>query len=95
MSEEAKTPKRGVGTVIRERLAAGDTNDMALEAVKAEFPDSSTSVQTVSWYRNQMRKDGNPQKVPTAAEAKKAHAPAAPAEAEAAPAEAPAGDPLD
>lgn len=80
MSEkETKTPKRGVGTAVKERLAAGDTNEMALAAARAEFPDSSTSVQTVSWYRNQMRKDGNPLKVPTAAEANKAHAPAEPA----------------
>jgi len=87
MSEETKTPKRGVGTVVKERLVAGDTNEMALAAAKAEFPESATSVQTVSWYRNQMRKDGNPQKVPTAAEAKKANAPAEPAASEA--------DPLD
>ena len=76
MTEETKAPKRGVGTVVKERLIAGDTNEMALAAAKAEFPDSATSAQTVSWYRNQLRKDGNKQKVPTAAEAKKAHAPA-------------------
>ncbi len=84
-TEAPKPARRGIGTVVRERLAAGDTNEMALAAAKAEFPNSSTSVQTVSWHRNQMRKDGNPQKVPTALEAKKAHAPA----------EKPAGDPLD
>lgn len=74
MSEETKTPKRGVGTVIREQLIAGATNEAALEAVKAEFPESATSASTVSWYRNDLRKDGNPHKVPTANEAKKAAA---------------------
>lgn len=85
MTEETKTPKRGVGTVIREALLAGKTNEAALDAVKAEFPESSTTKSTVSWYRNELRKDGNPSKVPTAAEARKAAAPA-PAEG---------GDPLD
>lgn len=90
MSEEAaasatKPAKRGVGTVIREQLLAGKTNDAALEAVKVEFPDSSTTKSTVSWYRNDMRAKG--EKVPTAAEAKKANEPAASAE--------PAADPLD
>lgn len=61
--------KRGIGTAIRERLAAGDTNDQALETVKIEFPASNTSKATVSWYRNQLRKQG--EKIPTAAEARK------------------------
>lgn len=69
MSDEAttKTPKRGVGTVIREQLLAGATNEAALEAVKAEFPESGTTKATVSWYRNNMRAKGD--KVPTAREA--------------------------
>jgi hypothetical protein len=86
MSEEAATPKRGVGTVVKERLLAGDTNEQALAAAKAEFPDSATSASTVSWYRNQLRKNGNPNGVLTAAEARKNQA------ADAAPSEA---DPLD
>lgn len=73
MADETKTPKRGIGTAVRERLAAGDTNAMALDAVKAEFPDSSATAATVSWHRNQMRKDGNPQGVPTSAEANAKH----------------------
>lgn len=78
MSEETKTPKRGVGTVVREALIAGKTNEQALEAVKAEFPESSTTKATISWHRNDLRKDGNPHKVPTANEAKKAQAGADP-----------------
>lgn len=75
MSEESNAPaKRGVGTLIREQLLAGATNDAALEAVKAEFPESSTTKATVSWYRNELRRKG--EKVPTAAEAKRAAQPA-------------------
>jgi hypothetical protein len=68
----AKAPKRGIGTVIREAILANKTNDEALELVKAESPDANTSVATVSWYRNQLRKDGH--KVPTARELNKARA---------------------
>lgn len=74
MSEEAKPAKRGVGTAIREQLIAGKSNEAALEAVKAEFPGSATTVSSVSWYRNQLRAKGNEHNVPTAAEAKKAAA---------------------
>lgn len=91
---ETKQRPRGVGTAIREQLAAGATNDQAFDAVKAEFPDSKTTRATVSWYRNDMRAKhaANPAEhpaVPTAHEANQAHKPAA------APAEtAPEGDPL-
>lgn len=71
MTEEVKQPKRGIGTVVRERLIAGDTNAAVLEAVKAAFPESSTTSATISWHRNDLRKEGNPHKVPTAAEANK------------------------
>ncbi len=81
----AKVPKRGVGAVIREAIMAGADNEAALIAGKAEFPESSTTVSTVSWYRNQLRKEGKD--VPTARDLKKAAA----AAAAAAPADA---DPL-
>lgn len=72
MSEETKTPKRGVGTAIKERLLAGDDNAAALAAVKAEFPESATTLSTVSWYRTNLRKEDK--SVPTAREASKAKA---------------------
>jgi hypothetical protein len=53
-----KTPKRGVGFVIREALLAGADNEAALAAAKAEFPQAATTVATVSWYRNQLRQEG-------------------------------------
>lgn len=73
MSEDekkAKEPKRGVGTVAIEAIRAGKTNEEALEAVKAEFPEAKTSLASINWYRNKLRSDG--EKVPTARELKKA-----------------------
>ncbi|UUV44816.1 hypothetical protein RCRUDOLPH_49 [Rhodobacter phage RcRudolph] len=77
-----KTPKRGIGTVIKEAILAGKTNEEALAAAKAEFPDAGTTASTVSWYRNQLRKDGHAD-VPTARELKKKAADKAKADAEA------------
>ena len=73
---EDKTPKRGVGTVAVESICAGMTNEAALEAVKAEFPDAKTSLASINWYRNKLRTDevqgtdGKP--IPTARGLKKA-----------------------
>lgn len=81
-AKEPKEPKRGVGTVIKEAILAGKTNEDALAAAKAEFPDSKTTASTVSWYRNNLRKEQG-DKILTAREAKKANEPAeAPAAAE-------------
>lgn len=81
-----KVPKRGIGTVIKEAIMAGKTNEEALALALAEFPQANTSASTVSWYRNQLRKEGKTD-VPTARSLKKA--------AEDAPAvETPAADPL-
>lgn len=71
---EAKTEKRGVGSVAIEAIRAGKTNEEALEAVKAEFPDAKTSLASINWYRNKLRSDG--EKVPTARELKKDAKPA-------------------
>lgn len=85
-----KPPKRGIGTVIKEAILAGKTNEEALAAAKSEFPDAGTTASTVSWYRNQLRKEGHPE-VPTARALKKAASDAAKA-AEKKP--EPAADPL-
>lgn len=57
MSEE-KTKKRGVGDVAVEALKAGKTNEDALAAVRAEFPDAKTSLASINWYRNKLRSEG-------------------------------------
>lgn len=58
MTTETKAPKaraRGIGTVAREAIQAGHANEHALAAVHAEFPEARTSLQTISWYRNDLR----------------------------------------
>ena len=74
-AESTKEPKRGVGTVAREAIRAGKTNEEALAAVVAEFPDSKTTLPTMSWYRNALRKEDP--SIPSGRDAKKAGEPAA------------------
>lgn len=64
-----KAPKTGVGTVALAAIRAGKTNEEALAAVQAEFPEAKTSMASINWYRNKLRGDG--EKVPTARELKK------------------------
>lgn len=82
-----KPVKRGVGTVAIEALKARKTNEEALAAVQAEFPEAKTTLASVNWYRNKLRTDGD-ESVPTSRELK-AEAKVAAAEA------APDADPLD
>lgn len=74
-TKEKKEPKRGVGTVAKEAIRAGKTNEQALEAVKKAFPDKNTTMASINWYRNKLRGDG--EKVKTAREMKKAAEPKA------------------
>jgi len=66
---EKKEKKRGVGDAAIEAIRGGATNEEALEAVKAEFPEAKTSLASINWYRNKLRSDG--EKVPTARELRK------------------------
>lgn len=68
-TEATKAPKVGVGTVALEAIRAGKTNEEALAAVRAEYPEAKTSLASINWYRNKARSDG--EKVPTARELKK------------------------
>ncbi len=64
-------PKKNIGTVAKDAIRAGKTNEAALEAVMKAFPDAKTSLASINWYRQKMRGDG--EDVPTARElAKKA-----------------------
>ena len=93
--EKVKKPqKRGIGVIIREAVLAGKTNEEALVLAKAEFPDSHTTVSTVSWYRNQLRNEGH-KEVPTARGLKKEAAALAEAAATAAALELPADLPTE
>ena len=51
--------RRGIGTVAKEAILAGKTNEQALEAVKAEFPDSRAKLSSMNWYRQDLRKKGH------------------------------------
>ena len=70
MSDDDKAQKRGRGTVAIEAIREGKTNEEALAAVLAEFPDAKTSLASINWYRNKLRSEG--EDVPTARELKKA-----------------------
>lgn len=67
---EKKEPKRGVGTVAKEAIRGGATNEAALATVKKEFPEAKTTMASVAWYRNNLRQAG--EKIPTAREQKTA-----------------------
>jgi hypothetical protein len=68
--------RRTIGDVACEAILAGKTNQEALDAVKGEFPDGNTSLSSINWYRNKLRKDGQP--VKSARELKAEAAPAEP-----------------
>jgi hypothetical protein len=65
-----KTPAKPKGPTIsdtaRKAIKAGATNAEALATVKAAHPDAKTTMASVAWYRNDMRKAG--QKVKTSRE---------------------------
>lgn len=75
-AKAAKGPT--IGSVAREAILAGATNEAALEAVKKAFPDSNTGMASINWYRNQLRSEGH--EVKMARELKPAKAPEAPKE---------------
>ncbi len=46
-----------IGQTAEEAIRAGATNEEALQAVKALFPDAATSMESISWYRSKLRKE--------------------------------------
>lgn len=70
-----KTPKVGVGSIAREAILAGKTNEETLDIVKKKFPDAKTGMASINWYRNQLR--GENPKVKSARELKAAAKPPA------------------
>ncbi len=69
-TEDAKTKKRGVGDAAMDAIKAGSDNEQALAAVMEEFPEAKTSLASINWYRNNLRKTDKT--IPTARELKKA-----------------------
>lgn len=76
-----KAPKRNISFVAREAIREGLSNAEALARVKAEFPDANTTVASIAWYRNDLRKKG--ENYPSPARPKKEKAPKAPKAADA------------
>lgn len=53
-----KAPAHNISSVARDAIRAGLSNADALAKVKAEFPDANTTVSSIAWYRNDLRKKG-------------------------------------
>jgi hypothetical protein len=66
-----KEPKRNIGFVAREAIMAGKTNQEALTSVKAEFPDAETTMASINWYRNDLKKKLGKEAVPVIQRVKK------------------------
>jgi hypothetical protein len=47
-----------VGSVAREAILAGASNEDALKAVMKAFPDCHSNLGCMAWYRNKLRRDG-------------------------------------
>ena len=67
-----KEPKVGVGTIAKDAIREGKSNEETLAIVKAKFPEAKTTIASVAWYRNNLRVNG--EKIPTARELAKAKA---------------------
>lgn len=50
--------KQTIGRVAEKALRDGLSNEEVLAAVKAAFPESSTSMASINWYRNKLRSEG-------------------------------------
>ncbi len=58
-AEGEKKPRgSGIGAFCCEMILKGKSNEDVLTAVKAKFPDASTSASSVAWYRNKLKNEG-------------------------------------
>lgn len=54
-----KQPRgQGIGAFCMDLIVKGKTNEEVLDAVKAKFPNASTSASSVAWYRNKLKSEG-------------------------------------
>ncbi len=47
-----------IGSIAREAILAGASNEDALKAVMKAFPNCSSNLGCMAWYRNKLRRDG-------------------------------------
>ena len=69
LGSEAEPSVQGVGDLAMRLIRQGLPNEEVLERVREEFPDASTTMDSVYWYRSAMRRNG--ENVPTSVEAKR------------------------
>ncbi|MEM7710761.1 MAG: hypothetical protein AAF264_08435 [Pseudomonadota bacterium] len=69
LGPDAEPLVQGVGELAMRLIREGLANQEVLEQVRHEFPDASTTMDSVSWYRSAMRRAG--EDVPTSIEAKR------------------------
>ena len=56
--KESKPRGLGIGAFCNELIIAGKTNTEILDAVKAKWPEAKTTVASLAWYRNDLKKVG-------------------------------------
>lgn len=69
LGPEAEPSVQGVGDLAMRLIRQGMPNQQVLEQVREEFPDASTTMDSVSWYRSALRRQG--EDVPTSIEAQR------------------------
>lgn len=50
--------KQGIGAFCMDLIRNGKDNDAVLAAVQKKFPDASTSLASIAWYRNKLKNEG-------------------------------------
>ncbi len=55
-AQAAVASKRTIGVAAMQAIAAGATNEAALQAVRREFPKARTTLKSINWHRSQLRK---------------------------------------
>jgi hypothetical protein len=75
-AEAPKEAKETISSVACTAVMAGKTNDEVIAAVKAKFPDAKTSLASINWYRNNLRKQGKDVPKPARKVSEKKAAPA-------------------
>lgn len=48
-----------IGSVACEAILAGKSNQEALDAVLAKFPEAKTKMSSINWYRNDLKRKGH------------------------------------
>jgi plasmid stability protein len=69
LGPDAEPSISGVGDLAMRLIGEGLPNQDVLDMVRQEFPDASTTMDSIYWYRSVMRRRG--ENVPTSSEAQR------------------------